>query len=74
MNGQRHLLLCSILAAAATLFALGAEADNFENVQYDRQTDQLVVTLIYRGTNPNHNFSLKWGEIQVFFYTLTIPE
>jgi hypothetical protein len=67
MNGQRHLLFWLILAAAATLFtfALGAQADNFENVQYDKQTDQLVVTMVYRGTNPNHNFSLKWGECQV---------
>jgi hypothetical protein len=24
----------------------------------------LVVTMIYRGTNPNHNFSLKWGPCQ----------
>jgi hypothetical protein len=51
MNGQRHLLFSLILAAAATLFTQGAEADNFENVQYDKQTDQLVVTMIYRGTN-----------------------
>jgi hypothetical protein len=65
MNGQRHLLFWLVLAAAATFFTLGAQADNFENVQYDKQADQLVVTMIYRGTNPNHNFSLKWGECQV---------
>ena len=63
MNGQRHLL--SWLILAATLFAPAAEADNFETVQYDKQTDQLVVTMIYRGTNPDHNFSLKWGECRV---------
>jgi hypothetical protein len=64
MNRQRHSLSWLILAAAATFFALGAEADNFGRVRYDRQTDRLVVTMIYRGTNPNHHFSLKWGPCQ----------
>ena len=53
-----------ILAAAATLFSLAGRADNFARVRYDRQTDRLVVTMVYRGTNPNHNFSLKWGVCQ----------
>jgi hypothetical protein len=30
-------------------------------VQYDKPTDQLIVTVSYRGTNPNHVFSTKWG-------------
>ena len=61
MNGQRHSLFCLILAAAATFFPFGSKADNFANVRYDGQTDRLVVTMVYRGTNPNHDFSLKWG-------------
>ena len=64
MNGQRHSLFWLILAAAATFFSLRGRADNFAKVRYDRQTDRLVVTMIYRGTNPNHNFSLKWGDCQ----------
>ncbi len=64
MNGPRHSLFWLILAAAATFFALAAEADNFGKVRYDKQTDRLVVTMLYRGTNPNHNFSLKWGPCQ----------
>ncbi|MGC1388818.1 MAG: hypothetical protein WA807_12470 [Steroidobacteraceae bacterium] len=36
-------------------------ATTFGNVYYDPSADQLVVTMIYRGTNPNHTFSLKWG-------------
>src|ERR1700734_787542 len=53
-----------IPAAAATLFSLPGRADNFAGVRYDRRTDQLIVTMIYRGTNPNHHFSLKWGPCQ----------
>jgi hypothetical protein len=38
-----------------------ALADNFTEVRYDAAKDQLVITMVYRGTNPNHTFSLKWG-------------
>ena len=50
-------------AAAATAAFLGqaAQADTFARVTYDRNDDSLVVTMRYRGTNPNHNFSLQWG-------------
>jgi hypothetical protein len=36
-------------------------ADNFQRVSYDAATDELVVVVAYRGTNPDHQFSLKWG-------------
>jgi hypothetical protein len=64
MNEARNSLFWLILAAAAALMALAAKADNFGNIRYDKQTDQLVVTMIYRGTNPDHGFSLKWGPCQ----------
>ncbi|HEY0799442.1 MAG TPA: hypothetical protein VGD54_01260 [Steroidobacteraceae bacterium] len=51
-------------AAASSLFSLGAHADNFGRVHFDRRSGQLIVTMIYRGTNPNHKFSLKWGECE----------
>jgi len=38
-----------------------ARADNFANAYYDSRKDQVVVTMFYRGTNPDHTFSLKWG-------------
>ncbi len=44
--------------------AKAAEADNFGKIYYDGKTDQLVVTMIYRGTNPDHRFTLKWGACQ----------
>lgn len=64
MNGRRHLLFWLILAANAAFLSESAQADNFGRVRYDRRTDQLIVTMVYRGTNPNHKFSLKWGECQ----------
>jgi hypothetical protein len=51
-------------AVAIYFFAPAAHADNFGNVYYDKKKDQLVVTMLYRGTNPNHKFSLKWGDCQ----------
>jgi hypothetical protein len=62
MKRQSSFLL--ILAAAATFASLQADADNFVKVRYDKRTDRLIVTMIYGGTNPNHHFSLKWGECQ----------
>ncbi|MGB6310002.1 MAG: hypothetical protein WBF89_19625 [Steroidobacteraceae bacterium] len=61
MNRHAALGWISAAVAAALLLALPASADTFGKVVYDRQNDQLVVTMRYRGTNPNHGFSLKWG-------------
>ncbi|HMH27715.1 MAG TPA: hypothetical protein VK580_03975 [Steroidobacteraceae bacterium] len=62
MERQSSFLL--ILATAATFASLQARADNFVKVRYDKRTDRLIVTMVYGGTNPNHHFSLKWGECQ----------
>jgi len=43
-----------------------ATAANFVSASYDAQTDELVVTLSYRGTNPDHEFTLQWGECRTF--------
>ena len=50
-----------ILALSVGPVARMALADNFSAVHYDARSDQLVVTMLYRGTNPNHEFSVKWG-------------
>lgn len=59
-------VFCLVLGAAAASFlpAQPAAADNFGNVFYDKKNDQLVVTMLYRGTNPHHGFSLKWGSCE----------
>jgi hypothetical protein len=47
--------------ALVVMLAAAVRADTFANVYYDAGKDQIVVTMIYRGTNPDHMFSLKWG-------------
>jgi hypothetical protein len=42
----------------------GARADDFSKVYYDSRVDQLVVSMIYSGTNPKHTFTLQWGQCQ----------
>jgi NAD binding domain of 6-phosphogluconate dehydrogenase len=42
----------------------GAHGDNFSKAYYDSRADQLVVSMIYRGTNPKHTFTLQWGQCQ----------
>jgi hypothetical protein len=65
--GESHSLR-TFFAWSACLFWLAAAvpwnaalADNFAKIYYDSRKDQLVVTMSYRGTNPDHTFSLKWG-------------
>jgi hypothetical protein len=41
-----------------------ASADDFGSSHYDRATNELVVTILYGGTNSNHKFTLKWGPCQ----------
>ena len=61
MNG-RGALRRLVPAAVAVFFSIGAQADNFGRVRYDGLADQLIVTMIYRGSNPDHAFALKWGK------------
>jgi hypothetical protein len=39
-----------------------ARADTFLRAHYSAKKDQLVITMSYRGTNPNHAFTVRWGE------------
>ncbi len=50
-------------ALALILLAMpyAGRADYFRKVTYDPATDELVIVVGYRGTNPDHQFSLKWG-------------
>jgi hypothetical protein len=57
-------MLCLVSGAAASMLSQSIRADDFGRVYYDKKNDQLVVTMLYRGTNPNHNFSLKWGQCE----------
>ncbi|MGC2032612.1 MAG: hypothetical protein WA642_21520 [Steroidobacteraceae bacterium] len=68
-SAGRTRVRLSLLTGPTLLFALAvampwdaALADNFAKAYYDAPKDQLVVTISYRGTNPDHIFSLKWGQ------------
>lgn len=60
MNQPRRQCF-AVWAALGCLSAGVAWADNFSSVYYDSRANELVVTMRYRGTNPDHAFSLKWG-------------
>lgn len=62
VSAFRRKWLSGITFAVAMVTATAAVmADTFGPVHYDRKSDQLIVTMIYDGTNPNHNFSIQWG-------------
>jgi hypothetical protein len=50
--------------AAVCLSASAGDAATFSSAYYDPHTNELVVTLIYGGSNPDHQFSLQWGQCQ----------
>jgi hypothetical protein len=52
-------------AIAAMVAFANASAENFGRISYDAAANQLVVTMLYRGTNPDHDFSLQWGECKM---------
>jgi hypothetical protein len=55
------LALAAALAFIMFIRPHASHADNFRKVTYDPVTDELVIVVVYRGTNPDHQFSLKWG-------------
>ena len=63
VNRLRVIGLLAALACALTLNG-SASADSFGSTYYDRVKDELVVTMRYQGTNPNHRFTLQWGACQ----------
>ena len=63
---RRLLALCAFTPLGCALpMSHPANADNFGPSYYDRASDELVVTILYGGTNPNHKFTLKWGACEL---------
>ena len=59
---RRVLVLCALVPLGCVVaMSRPVSADNFGPSYYDHATNELVVTLLYGGTNPNHRFTLKWG-------------
>jgi hypothetical protein len=56
-----HIRILSLsLLSSAMFLANVASAEAFGNAAYDSKTDELIVTILYSGTNPDHEFSLRW--------------
>src|SRR5690606_15603561 len=55
----RPWLPCLLLAL---LYSETAPAITVDALRYDAANDQLVMVISYRGTNPDHEFSVQWDE------------
>ena len=53
--------LASAVTVAMATAAAAVMAASFGPVRYDANSDELIVTMIYDGTNPDHHFSIQWG-------------
>lgn len=60
LKDSRAFLLIVVAVTMATA-AVAVMAASFGPVHYDPNSDQLIVTVIYDGTSPNHHFSVQWG-------------
>ena len=56
-----RLQICLVVALVFGL-SMAVRADNFVGAHYDEKTDELVVTMRYRGTNADHGFTVRWGQ------------
>lgn len=57
----RKALLAAVVAVSLFYHA-AALATNFTSVEYDEESDKLIVVIAYRGTHDGHQFSVQWGE------------
>jgi len=73
LEDVRAFVLMAVVIAMATASA-GAVADSFGPVRYDRKSDQLIITMIYDGTNPDHHFSIQWETCHKLEQTRGQPE
>ena len=62
--GRRLWLRSCAIAGLMLVNSPAIRADEFENVSYDPAADELVIVIHYSGTNPDHQFTLNWGECQ----------
>lgn len=51
-----------VFAVAMVTATPSVMADTFGPVHYDPKSDQLIVTILYAGTNPDHRFTVQWGQ------------
>lgn len=76
MNAFQRKWACRrliIFAAAMVVPTAAVMAANFGPVHYDAEGNQLIVTMMYEGTNPNHHFSIQWGRCRKHIDQLNEP-
>ena len=61
MHTRPAAWILGALSLSVVIRAPFARADNFVEAHYDARGDALVVTMRYRGTNPEHKFTVEWG-------------
>ena len=61
MRARRWKWVPRSLLAITVMMVTAVQADTFGPVRYDAKKNQIIVTMIYDGTNPNHHFSIRWG-------------
>lgn len=71
VRAARRRLVPMVAGLAITAIAA---ADNFGAVRFDPGSGQLIVVMRYRGSNPDHNFSLQWGECKPATEDGKLPE
>jgi hypothetical protein len=61
-----HARMRTLIWTAGAIIGGSADvhADNFIGAHYDARTDELVIKMRYRGTNPRHTFTVQWGQCQ----------
>jgi hypothetical protein len=64
MSGRslQHLRLWAAGSLLALFYCTPASAITVNGLIYDAEKDQLVMTIAYRGTNADHEFSVQWAE------------
>ena len=58
---RRNWIRAPLVILALTIATItAARADSFGPVYYNPRTNEILVIIYYRGTNPNHYFSIQW--------------
>jgi len=61
-SGRLVHLRIWVACLAALLYVAPAAAISVTALTYDPAKDQLVMTIAYRGTNPDHQFKVQWDK------------
>jgi hypothetical protein len=56
----QHLRLWTVCSLLALVYCAPASAITLTSLTYDAAENQLVMKIAYRGTNPDHKFSVRW--------------